>query len=331
MRWLTPDFSIDGCGAMIRSLLKKGTGTSGNAVLRTGKGVGLGASPLFQRAVRLRLGRFLSLTGWVVAGCSVAAAACCYLSYRGDCARLRVVAREVTGAAVSPSERVLALLHFVSGIAGTRQNQDYFLWPGLRATPAQVLEAGGDCADRSRLLSALLREVGISATPAMCFDKKSGVPSHTLVEAEPAEGVYMIVDPVYDLYFPKPDGPGYYSLLDLRRDSDIVTRRVDELCARSPPAREADRYYMRAFSGYHGVATINWKGSSLARLVHDGLKARMGEEIYRIPRPAVLEEPKLSVGTACLLPGVVLLPVFGGAALVRGRRRRRHGATRVGA
>ena len=45
--------------------LKKGTGTSGNVVLRAWDGVGLGASPLFQRTAkghgRLQLGELLGL------------------------------------------------------------------------------------------------------------------------------------------------------------------------------------------------------------------------------------------------------------------------------
>jgi hypothetical protein len=236
------------------------------------------------------------------------------------------VASGVTADAAASSDRVLALLHFVSGIPGTRWNEDYFVLRRLRATPVQVLGAGGDCADKSRLLSALLREIDIPSSMAMCFDKRTGMPTHTVVEAQPAAGSYMVVDPAYDLYFPRPDQRSYNGLVDLRRDPGLVTRRIDELCAVAPPVREAERYYMSAFSGYDQVATINWNKHRILRRAHDWLRTRYGDRVYRFRRPAVLEEPKLFVGAACLLPGGVCLAAIGGVALLgavaRLRRRR---------
>ena len=278
---------------------------------------------------RRRMARTL---GWIIVGCSFAAAACCYISYLRDSNRLGNVAREVTAGATSPSDRVLALLHFVSDHHGTRQNERFFVLRRMRATPLQVLEDGGDCADRSRLLCALLRAVDIPATMAMCFDRETGAPTHTLVEAEPARGRYMVVDPAYDLYFPKPNQRSYYGLLDLRRDPGLVTRRIDELCASAPLVREVERYYLRAYSGYHQVATINWSKHTILRPLHDWLRKRYGDRIYRFRRPTVLEEPKLLVGTFCLLPGFAGLAAIGGAALLgmvaRIRSRRRSGRPR---
>ncbi|MBU0718904.1 MAG: transglutaminase-like domain-containing protein [Planctomycetes bacterium] len=263
--------------------------------------------------------RILRRAAWVVAGCSFIAAMACYMSYRVDRATLHAVAENIIAGTSAPDERVLHMLHFVHRIQGTRKNPGAFLLPKLGATPRDVLEHGGDCADRSRLLCALLREVHISATPAMCFDAHTGLPNHTVVEAQLAAGVYMIVDPTYDLYFPAPDRQGYYDLLDLRRDPTIVARRVEELCKTNPPAQETDRYYLSAFTGYSQPSTYNWNRNVLLRFVRASLSTWFGDAVYRLPRLVIFEEPKLFVGGLSLLPGVIVL-----LALIRpglGRRR----------
>ncbi len=273
-----------------------------------------------QRVTRFRWGRAFRLSGWVVAACSFAAAAACFVSHQWDRSRLRAVARSITAEANSPAEGVLGLLHWVHQNAGTRRNESFFMLRRLRATPLQVLETGGDCADKSRLLCDLLREVGIPATAAMCFDAPSGIPTHTIVEAQPAEGVYMVVDPAYDLYFPRADSPGYHDLLDLRRNPDLVSRRVAGRCAAPPPASAAEFYYLRPSTTYAYVSTINWNKNGLLRLAQRQLRRWYGDEVYRLPRPILLEEPKLFVAAASLLPGVVSLLILGRAAYAK-----RHG------
>src|SRR5688572_1347087 len=94
----------------------------------------------------------------------------CWVSYRRDQARLGAIAREITAGVSAPEDRALELLHWVYQNQGFAKNEDYFLWKELRATPVDVLEEGGDCADKSRLLSSMLREIEIPSTLAMCVN-----------------------------------------------------------------------------------------------------------------------------------------------------------------
>lgn len=257
--------------------------------------------------------------GGVLAVALVAAGGICWGSYRADLARLRKVAGTVVDQQIAPSQQVLALLHWVHQNGGTARNQDYFVLPRLRATAVQVLQGGGDCADKSRLLASLLREVGIPSSMAMCFDAGSGMPVHTLVEARTGPGSYMLVDPAYDLYFPKPDGRSYYDLLDLRRDPVILTRRVAALRSEMPPGNNSLPFYLRASAPYETASTVNWNRNTLLSWCHDWLQSWLGDAVYRIPRPVILEAPKLFLATACLLMGA---SIGIGLGLLSWRRRR---------
>ena len=246
-------------------------------------------------------------TATVVAIGLFLAAGVCAMSYERDRRALGALARHLSAEAETPYETVTNLMDWVYHDLGTRRNRSYFLFSSLGPTPAQVMRSGGDCADKSRLLCALLREVGVSATPAMSFDPKTGVPVHTIVQAEPVKGQRMIVDPSYNLFFPQADGSGYHDLLDLRRDPAIVQMRVDELLRNSPTRREADKYYLASFSGYHGVSTINWGKGPAYAVVRDILYGWMGEEVYSVRRPFLMERPKLIVSLGFLFVGFLLL------------------------
>lgn len=249
-------------------------------------------------------GRFVG-AALIAAWCFMLAAMASFGSYRADCLRLRAVAREVTAKVTSPSDRVLALLHWVYYNRGFASNDGYFVLKALGATPVQVLEGGGDCADKSRLLSTLLREVGIPSTMVMCFDKRSGRPTHTVVEARIGPADYMVVDPVYDLHFPRPGSAGFYDLIELRRDATILPRRLDELAAlrgRSPIIA-----YNRDLNVYDEASSINWRKNRATRLGRAVLSLIWGEEVNRLRRPLVLEEPKLAVGWLSIAFCIVLV------------------------
>lgn len=234
----------------------------------------------------------------------------CWAGYRRDCNQLRTVAEEITADARSGPERVLALLHWVHVETGTAKNQSYFVLPALGATPIQVLRAGGDCADKARLLSAMLREVGVSATMAMCFHPATDQPSHTIVEARTDPDAFMVVDPAFDLYFPRPDGAGYFDLLDLRREPAILLRRLDQLCDTAPRTHPIHSYN-RAQAGYDRAGSINWNRNGLTRFVRDRLLPGLGDDVYRLSRPLPFEEPKLFVAAAALLSGLSASSVWG--------------------
>jgi len=229
---------------------------------------------------------------------------CCYISYRFDCAKLRRIAEQAAPASQLPSQRVIALLDWVFHNRGFHENDRYFLLPQLRATPMQVVEGGGDCADKSRLLSSLLREVGIASTMLMCFDPRTGAPTHTVVEAKIEDNSFMVVDPVYRLWFPRPDGQGYYDLPALRRDPRILNSRLDDLLAVAAPRNPLHSYNRRS-AVYDRATAINWNKNAVTRFLHDRIRAVKGDAVHRIPRPILLEEPKLFVAFALIVLGSV--------------------------
>ena len=246
-------------------------------------------------------------TATVVGISLLLAAGICAVSYEQDCRALSGLAHDLSADAQTPYEIVINLMDWVYHDLGTRRNGGYFLFSSLGPTPVQIVRGGGDCADKSRLLCALLREVGVPATPAMSFNPKTGAAVHTIVEAEPVKGQGMIVDPSYNLFFPQADGSGYYGILDIRRDPAIVQRRVDELFQTLPSRREEDKYYLAAFTGYHGLSTLNWEARAAYVAIRHILYKWIGEDVYRLHRPFFLERPKLAVLMGCVLGGLLLL------------------------
>jgi hypothetical protein len=149
----------------------------------------------------------------------------------------------------------------------------------------------------------------------MCFDPDSGAPSHTVVEAALGNGQDMIMDPVYDLAFPRPDSAEYFGLLDLRRDAGILTRRLDQ--ARLEFGRRHPVHsYNEHFASYRRASSINWNKNGILQLVGNLLFRVYGESLFRLPRPTILEEPQLFVA-AC---GMVMGIGFGGTTLWLKRR-----------
>lgn len=254
-----------------------------------------------------RIRKLARHTTTVVAISLLLAAGICAVSYEQDCRALSGLAHDLSADAQTPYEIVINLMDWVYHDLGTRRSGSYFLFSSLGPTPVQVVRGGGDCADKSRLLCALLREVGVSATPAMSFDPKTGAAVHTIVEAEPVKGERMIVDPSYNLFFPQADGSGYYGILDLRRDPAIVQRRVEDLFQTLPSRREEEKYYLAAFAGYHGLSTLNWEARAAYAVIRDILYKWIGEEVYRLHRPLFLERPKLAVLIGFVLGGLLLL------------------------
>jgi len=237
------------------------------------------------------------------------AALSCFLSYQRDCARLRGIAAEIAPAKHTPTDRVIALLHWVYGNQSTKENRRFFVVPHMRATPCQVLETGGDCADKSRLLSAMLREVGISASMAMCFDPRSGDPTHTVVVASVAADATMVVDPAYDLYFPKPHPGQHYGLLDLRGDGSILLERLGQLRAELPRSHPIHSYNAEC-AAYSRASCINWERNGLTRIVRNWLDRDGTGAVHVIPRPLLMEEPKLLVGAFSLCAAAFAVAAF---------------------
>lgn len=251
------------------------------------------------------------------------AAAVAYASYRSDQSAFAAKAAEVAPPGAPLDERAIALLHFVYGHHGFAKNKGYYMLPQLGPTSADVYERGGDCADKSRLLSSMLREIGVESTLAMCFDH-DGAPTHTVVDARLPDGRRMLLDPIWDLYFPRPDEAGtYYSLIDLRRKPELLFERLDVVTASAAADAKIQRYN-RAHDIYDHATTLNWEKSGLTRWVRDTFHADKGDEVHAVPRPLILEEPKLFMATFFAGAGVGL-GVLGAVVLAligRWRRRR---------
>ena len=218
-----------------------------------------------------------------------------YVSFALDESSLRKKSAEIAGSKTTSAEKTLVLLNWVHEIRQTRENDRYFLWPRLRATPMQVLESGGDCADKSRLLTALLRHVGVPATMVMCFDPKTAASTHTVVCASLEDGSTMVVDPAYGLYFPR--GERFAGLAELRREPGILDARLAVLRDQLTPTHPVHAYNP-ATAGYSQASSLNWNRDGFMRTVHAVLYPSWGDELYSLPRPLFLEEPKLFI--ACV-------------------------------
>jgi hypothetical protein len=214
-----------------------------------------------------------------------------YCAYAKDSRRLKALALQLTAGTSTASEKVRAINSFVYGNHGFGRNRDYYLLESLGATPVQVLERGGDCTDKSRLLAAMLDQIGIKASMAMLYARREGKAIHTVVLAETECGV-IAADPIYDLMFPG-EGGGYHDVRAMIRDPEILERRLSVLRAERGP-QERIGFYDEANYHYGFVTTANWRKyrwlEALARAL-----AALGLEPRLIRRPALLENPKLSL------------------------------------
>src|SRR5215471_668484 len=93
----------------------------------------------------------------------LACAMAIWMSWLNDNAVLREAAMAVTRDLTTPSAKIIAINHWVYHNQEFAPNDRYFLIPDLGPTPIQVLESGGDCGDKSRLVSAMLRQLGIAS------------------------------------------------------------------------------------------------------------------------------------------------------------------------
>jgi len=132
-----------------------------------------------------------------------------------------------------PSEKVVGLS---KGFRVLRNTVDEWTGPErqtgafgpLSLTPKEVVEQGGPCESKSRLMRTLLHLHGIESRRVLLLEKRS----HTVTDADIENGQSMVVDPLNGLYFPRPDG-GYFSLNDLAGNREILRERIAEV--RSSP------------------------------------------------------------------------------------------------
>ena len=162
-----------------------------------------------------------------------------WLSWTADNTVLRRQAEMVTSGLTSASARIRAVSDWVYHHRGFAKNHRFFTIPALGPTPIDVLAAGGDCADKSRLVSAMLRQLGIDFGPGHDRAMFRRTPIHTVVEAEYENG-RMVVDPVWDVDYPAADGR-FLGVRDLAA-TKFGPERVAELQRGSPEERQAPPY-----------------------------------------------------------------------------------------
>ena len=211
------------------------------------------------------------------------------ISWQVERARLRRVAEAVAGPALGEVERLTRLTGWVYRNQGYKRNRSYHLWRKLGATPTSVLEHGGSCQDKSKLLLVLLRELDVPSSLAMLYQCQGCKSRHTVVIAETRYG-WTIADPAFNITFPDGRG-GLHTIEELRAGRTILERRLAELRAERGSADPINDY-KRAVDHHALMTTVNWDKNALTRGAA-GLIRAAGGEPWSTPRPVFLDDPKL--------------------------------------
>lgn len=207
-----------------------------------------------------------------------------------DNARLRAHARAVTHGETRPTEIIVALTHWVYGTRGFAKNPHYYLLKPLGPTPMQIMKAGGDCADKSRLLSAMLNELGFSSGLVMISPCSNCPPIHTVVEAAYGGG-RMVVDPVWDVDYRSISGL-YYGVRELAGTS-LGRERIASLKSQRGPTAKI-RLMPDSEATFDFAVGINWNKNFVTRTVASLLHIA-GIDTATVMRPRIMEDPKMAV------------------------------------
>jgi hypothetical protein len=213
-----------------------------------------------------------------------------FVDWQHDNSIIRRQALEVTRNLTTDAERILAVNDWVYHDKGFGKNAAYFIVPSLGPTPVQVLQRGGDCADKSRLVAAMLNELGIDAGLVMIAPCLHCSFIHTVVEARYEEG-RMVVDPTWDIDYPAGNGK-YLGVRDLawttlgeERLVDLQSQRGAADKIASMPATEAKFEY---------AVAINWDKNGVTRAIAQAIHL-LGYQPDKMFRPRLLEDPKLGL------------------------------------
>jgi Transglutaminase-like superfamily len=210
------------------------------------------------------------------------------ISWHEDETRLAAIARTVAPEHLTDGQKAERLNAWVYANQGFAKNPARFIWSKLDATPIDVLERGGDCEDKSKLLIAMLETVGIDGSMAMQYPCRGCAPVHTVVLADVGDR-WAAYDPVYNLSFPDPRG-GYYDVRSLRARPEIMHDRLDQLIARRGSGDKIAKYGRRDHVYTH-ITTVNWDKNDATQAVASVLPL-FGLEPALTPRPFFLDNPK---------------------------------------
>jgi hypothetical protein len=229
---------------------------------------------------RRSCGGLIIFTGAISFACAIGL----FLNWREDNAVLRQQAMAITEHLYTDLERIRAVNDWVYHNQGFVKNDHYFLVSALGPTPMQVMQHGGDCADKSRLVAAMLNNLGIDAGLVMISPCWYCGFIHTVVEAR-YEGGRMVVDPIWDIDYPA--GNGVADLAGTNR----AQQRVAEL-QRQRPATDKIRSMPAADASFENAVAINWDRDVVTRGIAATLRL-IGYQPETLLRPRVLEDPKL--------------------------------------
>src|SRR6266404_4599112 len=211
-----------------------------------------------------------------------------YFNWRQDNAVLRRQALAITAHLDSDSARIQAVNDWVYHNKGFDPNDQYFVVSALGPTPIQVMARGGFCADKSRLVAAMLNSIGIDAGLVMISQCWYCGFIHTVVEAR-YEGGRMVVDPTWDIDYPSGDG-GFLGVTDL-----AGTNRGQERLAELRQQRETTdkiAHMPAADATFEYAVAINWDRDVVTRGIAATLQL-IGYQPETSLRPRMLEDPKL--------------------------------------
>lgn len=247
-------------------------------------------------------GRIFGRIVAIVAAVPLACAIGIWYSWVGDNNILREKALEVTAGLTSASSRITTINDWVYHNQGFAKNDHFFLVLMLGPTPNQVLEWGGDCSDKSRLVSAMLRQLGINSGVAQIFPCRNCYPIHAVVEAE-YEGGRMVVDPTWNIDYPAGNG-SYLGIRDLTGTSR-GRDRLSELQSQRA-AHDKIQNMLPTDATFDFAKGVNWQRNTLSRTVAYGLTI-VGYDPEQMLRPHFLEDPKLALILFFLTVAVMLL------------------------
>jgi hypothetical protein len=252
------------------------------------------ASPQIDRqpGPRVRVLRTASIALLVVC---VLLQATALVKYVEDQYYLHTLISQIASPSLPPSQQAEAISMYLAFKQDDSLNS-YVLLPifrPLRPSAREVADDGGDCADRSRLMVVLLEMRNIHATKWALYTP-SDQPKHAVVELR-SEAGKMVIDPLYNMWFPKPNG-GFYDIDDLRRDPSILRDRV--LALRSVSNRRITQrinWYPLDQYIYTNARSINWDKSIVMRAAYRVLHAVFGHRVDDMWRPEFAEQPALII------------------------------------
>lgn len=267
---------------------------------------------------------FLYLCVYTILGAGIllgGISAFCFDLYQSERIILRSKAESIVQDVHANRELSLAKLNeWVYYNKGFRKNPYFFLYPALGPTPSQVMEHGGDCADKSRLLSAMLYEIGIDNTLVVLYSKIRLNPTHTIIETR-EENFVAAADPVFNIVFPDENGH-LLGVRELRESSKILENRLKSL-SQHRASGDKINFYRTETETYDFPRTINWDKNILTRAA-GRIIGFWAEDIYLISRPRFLENPYLLAFTLTIVSSIVLLITGVAMLFVVQKRHRRH-------